>query len=290
MSKGLLNMDIVVWAAIAKHIECGQTAAWLGATCKRAYELVRKMDTLVVLMRYHVIDTEDLAQTLPVQKGALRAKKSNPKLVLDTLTTLLWYKHGINYLLLLKMLENPFIYAEDCNSVYIPRNLTSLHIRHMCDLLFRHNVHLEDGDDMVDDRGNVMTFTNHYGSCQKGRYLQTDFNIEDMEAVKHLLPGTFDWRLIHFPYDSSDAYNVRFHRGTSLQVFFRFNGPVQPELTRHLKKVTLPSQRVFRDSKRPRLDECVWMEAPIPEMELLRHILNINRRVIAQITNFKWGS
>jgi hypothetical protein len=58
MSGGFELFGNDLMQALSLYIHCGQTAAWLDATCKRLYHLVHNCKRLKMLMRYHVINTD----------------------------------------------------------------------------------------------------------------------------------------------------------------------------------------------------------------------------------------
>jgi hypothetical protein len=297
-------IDIVIMTAVARHMRCGQTAVWLSLTCKRVYALVHKTKRLAMLMRYHVVSTTDLERTIPVVEDVGVHPKTNQKLVHDTLTTLLWYKHGLNLPLMMRLAEKPFMYLEDTGGIQMTYsgNHGDLAVYPLCIKLLRMSGKIEGISEVVDMRGNVMMLTNHYGSnIDRGErsieqilggteHYGDIVDIEEFETLQRLLPGTFDWRLIHFPFSQTDThvFKTRFHRGTCLQLIFRFEGAAHKELVKSLKKVKLPMSLLQYDDpkeasqKRRRIDtpqKTIFFDPPpIIEMTLLKRMVELYKK------------
>lgn len=299
------RIDIVILTSLAKHIYCGQIAAWLAKTCRHMRDLVYKTERLVVLMRYHVIETVDLNHTITVERGTIPVKERPPRLIFDTLTSILWFKHGFNYPLSIKMMMEPFMYLKEASQLrFLHKDSDpNLHVFRFCNVLLTMKGNIEGMSEHVDDKGNVMLLTDHYGSdftrCRKSdfdtpekfeRCLASDIkDLSTFEFLKELFPGTFDWRLIHFPFNpnvrETVAYNRYFHRATCLQLFFRASGIIaDKELVKSLKKINLPTQCLFiykkKDNKKRKLDndsyalsKRVWQIPPTTEMRLLKRAL-----------------
>jgi len=266
------NNDLM--QALSIHIHCGQTAAWLGATCKRLYHLVQKCKRLKMLMRYHVINTDNFNEgTLFIEKDVL-FERSSPNID-KKLATLLWYKHGLNVFLLEKILKELYCYMDDAKRTYLPMEF----IKFLEKFLGEYN--FDNKCSAIDDKGNLTMINDFYS--HSNRKIEDEKRVSyfiDIEKYEHLqnvlLPGTFTWRYIIFERLKSVTIAGReHHRGTCTQIIIRNHFTEHSDLIKDLKKWKLPRQmyvtkRTKKQKKRQKTEESYdshWINQPPPTIE-----------------------
>jgi hypothetical protein len=221
---GSLNREI--FSHLVRNTPDTRDLLQLCGTCRHLRALYLKLDWLCHAARYHLIRVHDVT-LLP---ATMRVHSDMALMPLDVystytyfvadmamsaLATLLWRKHYFNL----------FTFAHLCDYSDLPMS----NYMYLRKILARAIVNVYNNIGWTyDSVGNVTCYSDHLGSgrwCRK-RAHKLDYDIHSVEMYEWLatdiFPGTFAWRLIHFP--EFKRHGNAMTQGTSVQIMFRADG------------------------------------------------------------------
>jgi hypothetical protein len=251
------------------------------------YALIKRMDRLAFLVRHHIIKVKNinkLGNALLVRPNVPYQKSD--AFALQYVATQMWYRFGFNFFLFQKMIESYYCFNTDLYREV--ESFGKIHDLASFISVFSHGGNYNQFGSMfimegvtakIDEQGNVVLMSNHYGDNNQQRYpVCSDFSIETFEWIqKELFPGFFDWRLFYFDRIQVEVHQKSFHRGCCLQIIFRADNRIveyHPDLIKHLKKQNIPPSHCYIPKKRKQ-----HIYPPLPptiEFKALERVFSVN--------------
>jgi hypothetical protein len=210
---------------------------------------------------------EDLPRTLCQNK----LMKLSQTFASSMLTNILWWKYQFNPYLMDKMLGN---------SNVLQRSMTHKLFK-MEDFVYRLGYRGENQNYMRDTKtDNIMIVNDFYGGFDNPeRFSKYEKMVANFREFQERFPGLFEWKLVKFPFDSSDFEFAcaRVHRGCCIQVIFKTQGvEYQGDIRSYLKRWELPPEYDNSFNKRKRED---WINPPkLKEIETQEWLLKKTKR------------